>query len=183
MTTEILQNQTMVEVFTDTTVDIQTTEVELLVYDTGEMDVNFVYPLKGDPGDLELTTDLNNQEFDGLKVLLTAGENLDFGDLCYMNSSGIMMKASANNASTSRAVAIATQGMIANNTGEFLLTGFMDYSIWNWTVGQTLFLSQTPGEFTQSPPTTTNSIVQVLGVAIHENRVYFNPSLDILTHA
>ena len=120
---------------------------------------------------------------DGLKVAMVAAEALAFGDVCYLNSSGKWAKADASAATTSRALAMCADSTISlDATGNFLLFGFARDDTWTWTVGGEIYLSETAGALTQTAPTTASSVTQVMGIAIHADRMYFKPSSDILVH-
>lgn len=135
--------------------------------------------------DLSLDDDLAAGDLtaDGVLVTMTAAENLSFGDVCYFAGSSKWAKSSATSASTARATAMAVETIAADTSGNFLLVGFARDDSWSWTPGTELYLSPTSGEMTHTPPTSTNSITQLLGLAVATDRVYFNPSLDIITHA
>jgi hypothetical protein len=119
---------------------------------------------------------------DGVRVNFVAGEDLSFGEACYMTSSGKWNKADASSYSTGRAMAMAAESISADSTGKFLLMGFARNDAWSWSVGEELYLSENSGELTQTPPITSNSTTQLLGIAINATRVYFNPSPDVLVH-
>lgn len=78
---------------------------------------------------------------------------------------------------------MAIEGISADASGSFLLTGFVRDDSWNWTtVGAELYLSETAGDLTATAPTTSGSVTQVLGIAVHADRIYFKPSPDIIEH-
>jgi hypothetical protein len=113
-----------------------------------------------------------------------AAEALVFGDVCYMNSAGKWAKADASAAATARALVMCVDASIsADATGNFLMFGFARDDTWAWTVGGAIYLSETAGALTQTAPTTSSSVTQVMGVAIHADRMYFKPSSDILVYA
>lgn len=119
---------------------------------------------------------------DGVRVESIAGENLSFGDICYMDSNGKWSKADASAYGTSRAMAMASETVLQDAVGRFLLLGFARNDSWAWTIGEELYLSENSGEMTHTPPTTSNSTTQLIGLAINSTRVYFNPSPDVLVH-
>ena len=61
-----------------------------------------------------------------------------------------------------------------------LLRGYVYNSSWNWTsIGGELYLSSTTaGAMTQTQPSGSGDIVRVVGYAISEYLIYFNPSQD-----
>lgn len=118
----------------------------------------------------------------GVKVTLTAGEALVFGDVCYIKSDGKMGKADADAIATSSAVAIAIATIANNADGLFLMLGFLRNDGYTWTVGGLLYLSTTAGGITQTAPSGVDDVIQVLGVATHADRIYFNPQLVQVEH-
>jgi len=113
----------------------------------------------------------------GLKCELTAGENVAFGDVCYMKSDGKLWKGDADAEATSYCIALALETITADSAGDFLLIGIARDDTWNWTVGAPLYLSTTAGELTETAPSGSGDIVQILAIATHADRIYFNPSL------
>jgi len=172
-----------------TSIDINPTNVVVEVLDDGTVQLDFIGGPPGPEGpsgtlqnvDDELAgSDLSS---DGLKATLEAAEALVFGNVCYINTSGKCAKADASATATSRAVVMATETLGIDASGDFLLLGFARDDSWAWTVGKEVFLSETAGELTQTAPIVPDSVTQVLGVAIHADRVYFNPSSDVVVHA
>lgn len=113
--------------------------------------------------------------FSGLRVQLTAGENLSKGQACYM-SAAKMYRGDADAIATSYCFAVATDTISADASGIFMLLGIIGgYS--SLTPGAPVFLSSSPGALTQAIPAGTNKVVQILGVAISATHIYFNPDL------
>jgi hypothetical protein len=119
----------------------------------------------------------------GATTTLTAGEDLVIGDVCYVKSDGKMGKADADAIATSSALFMAT-GTIANNaSGTFLAWGLLrDDSAYNFTIGGLVYLSTTPGGITQTAPSGTDDVIQILGVAMTADIVFFTPSLVQVEH-
>jgi hypothetical protein len=125
---------------------------------------------------------ISNQTAKGIKMVLTAGENLVFGDVCYIKSDGKMWRADADAIVTASAIGISLGTITANETGEFLLHGIIINDSWNWTVGGKIYLSTATGEMTQTAPSGTDDVIQLLGIATHDTQVYFNPQLIQIEH-
>lgn len=119
----------------------------------------------------------------GIIITLTAGSSLVFGDICYIASSGKAVIADADTIATGGGIAMSLGVYSDNDPGSFLLHGIARNDAWSWTVGGILYLSTTAGSMVQTPPNATDNVVQVLGVATHADRVYFNPSLVQIEHA
>lgn len=111
----------------------------------------------------------------GIKFTDTAGENLVFGDVCYLKSDGKWWKADADAASTMPAQAIAIATIVADADGEFLLQGFARDDTWNWTIGGLIYASATAGGLTQTIPSGAADVIQVVGCAITADIIFFNP--------
>lgn len=118
----------------------------------------------------------------GITSTLTAGENLSFGNICYIKSDGKLWKADANVAGLFPAQYMALGTISADATGSFLILGYATLSSWTWTVGGALYLSTTAGAMTQSQPASTDDCIQVLGTALTATTVLFRPSPDFITH-
>jgi hypothetical protein len=121
----------------------------------------------------------------GPTATLTAGADLVFGDFCYMASTGKMAKGDADAIGTSGVFAMAAATIATDAAGVFALPGsFIRDDSWNWgTVGAYVYLdTATAGGLTQTAPTGTDDAIQIVGVAIHADRIYFCPQLLMYTH-
>ncbi len=137
----------------------------------------------GDYG-IHISASPSDNKWSGMTITLTAGENLSLGDVCYMNSSGKMVKADADDIATSGVIAIATANISNNSNGVFLLNGVIHLHTLNpdWTVGGLVYLSTTAGCMTQTAPSGSDDVIQVLGVAIGSDILLFNPNLIMVEH-
>jgi hypothetical protein len=116
----------------------------------------------------------------GLIAPMTAGATLAFGDAVYQKSDGEMHLGDADAASTSGVIAIAVASGSDGASSNFMFYGFLRDDTWNWTVGGLIYLSTTGSSgntLTQTAPSGSGDIVQILGVATHADRIFFNPSL------
>jgi hypothetical protein len=53
---------------------------------------------------------------------------------------------------------------------------------WAWTIGGLIYLSTSAG-LTQTAPSATDDVIQVIGVAYpNADTIYVNPSLTYITH-
>lgn len=116
----------------------------------------------------------------GISGAWTAGENLVFGDFCYLKSDGKMWKADADAATTMPCLAMAAATINADASGDFLMWGWARDDTWGWTVGNMLYASTTAGALTATAPTGNNDIVQAVAVATHADRIYFQPALTLV---
>ena len=116
----------------------------------------------------------------GTLTTLTVGENVVYGDALYMKSDGKLWKADADASTTMPIIAIATNSISADAAGNVLVHGFLRDDTYTWTPGQVIYGSLTGGEITATAPTGTGDQVQVIGVAISADVIYFNPSLVLI---
>jgi hypothetical protein len=117
----------------------------------------------------------------GHPVLMVAGENLVFGDLCYLKSDGKWWKVDASAEITMPCAAMAIATISADAAGLFALpNSFIRDDTWNWTVGGTLYASETAGAMTHTAPATVGAQVQSIGSAYTADIVYFRPALIVI---
>jgi hypothetical protein len=132
------------------------------------------------PSTFPLTAAPSDVTASGITTTFTANENQAFGDAVRIASDGEAQIADSSVVATSYAIALATGSITAGATGTYLLQGFARNDTWNWTVGGPIYLSlngTTGNTLTQTAPSATNEVVQILGIATHADRIYFNPSL------
>lgn len=117
----------------------------------------------------------------GMTTTFTANEGQAFGDVVFINASGKAQLGDADAIATASCIAMCTQTVSTDGTASYLLQGIARDDTWNWTVGGPIFLSTTGttgNTLTQTAPSGTGDVVQVLGVATHADRIYFSPSLS-----
>lgn len=115
----------------------------------------------------------------GPKVTLAAGETLSLGSVCRLSTAGKCVKADADAIATASAQFIALSTFAANSSGSFGMPGGFLHaaSLFNFTVGGLVYLSTTAGAVKQTVSSGASDVVQVIGVATHADKLYFNPSL------
>jgi len=122
----------------------------------------------------------------GITASFVADVDLSRGEVCYIKSDGEMAKAVATAAGTSRCVAMAAEDISADETGLFLLKGFLtdNGTFPAYTVGGILYTpeAETSGENVpeQTAPDTDGDFVQVVGWAVTANTVYFDPDSTVI---
>lgn len=114
----------------------------------------------------------------GHTVLATAGEDVDAGEVVYLKSDAKMWLSDADGSTTMPVKAMATEDILADAEGVFLLDGFMRVDAWNWTIGNTLYAHTTPGAMTATPPSASGDIAQRVAIAVTADIVNFRPSKD-----
>jgi hypothetical protein len=112
------------------------------------------------------------------------------GEAVYFKASDSKMhKAVATAAATSRCVALAAEDLSADANGKFLLYGFIEDNgtFPSYTVGATVFTPEAETSSQNVPeetaPDSDGDFVQVLGFAVTANKLFFNPSNDVIEHA
>lgn len=117
----------------------------------------------------------------GLTATMTAGTGLTIGQAVYVGGDSKMEKALATGTATMPAIALATGTISENATGEFLMQGFFRDDTWNWTIGGLLYVDEdTAGALTQTLPAGAGEQVQVVGIAISADIIYFSPSFELV---
>lgn len=108
------------------------------------------------------------------------------GDLVILDSSGKWQKTDANTSSiyngmlgialtiaaADAAVTVALPGAFVYST-----TGFPTF-----TIGATLYMSETAGAITATAPTTTDAATRIIGYAVHADKIFFYPDGAWITH-
>ncbi len=124
----------------------------------------------------------NDDTWSVVSGVLTAGEVLALGEAVYLKGADSeVYKALATSIGTMPAIALATCATTDGNPFEFLLRGFMRHDAWNWTPGGLLYIDRTtPGLLTHTAPSTTGDQVQVVGVAITADIIFFSSSLELV---
>ena len=131
----------------------------------------------GTSGNPEFDADCDgDHSFSGINAPMTAGENVVFGNVVYLKSDGKLWKTDADAVGTMPVLAFIGETITADSTGTVMFLGFARDDSWTWTVGGVIYASLTTGGITQSAPSGPSDVVQVLGVATHADRIYFNPT-------
>jgi hypothetical protein len=132
---------------------------------------------------ITLTEAPADHAYTGIDVTFTFGETMSFGQVCYFKSDGKMWKADADAIATASAIGLCMETTKdADETGKFLLYGIVRDDSFNWTVGELIYLSTTLGTMQHGAPSGTDDVVQILGVALHADRMLFNPQLVQVEH-
>ena len=120
----------------------------------------------------------------GFTAQMLAGGAISAFDLvCIHTVTQEVVEADASAYATARVIGIAPAAISDTATGTILLHGFIRDDTWTWTTGGALYLSETAGAMTHTAPSTDGAFVQVVGVALSPDVVYFNPSMDVIEHA
>jgi hypothetical protein len=104
-----------------------------------------------------------------------------------MGADGKMELGDADAIATAGVWAMCADASIAENAaGNFLMVGFARDDTWNWTtLGSLLVLDTTTAGgmlLMASAPSGTDDVIQVLGVVVTADIIYFLPSLTMVEH-
>ncbi len=128
----------------------------------------------------------SNQTTSGITLSLTANENQAFGDACYINVDGEAQIGDADSITTASCTVLCADASItANNTGNYLLMGIARNNSWALATGQVVYLSTTgttTNTLTQIAPSGADDVIQILGIAVRSNRIYWNPQTVQVEH-
>ena len=129
----------------------------------------------------EPSANMTSITYRGQTIDLVAGTTINSMYLAMPAATGRMQLADADSSSLVPAIAInpSTGNYTAGNTYPFLLEGIIRNSDWTWTPGKQLYLSAS-NQLTQTAPSIATHCVQVLGVALAKDIIYFNPSMDFI---
>jgi len=115
----------------------------------------------------------NTTRWDNAVVMREGGGSISFSNLYYYASDKIWYIANATNSSTaSGLLGLAIGGSIANNG---LLLNGQCTNAWGFAAGSIIYMGTNNGALATSMPTGTNNIVRIVGYAINETNIYFNP--------
>jgi hypothetical protein len=121
----------------------------------------------------------------GIIISLTAGANLAFGDVGYIKSDGKVGLIDADAIATMSGLVMAIASISTDAAGLFLVLGIARNDAWNWTVGGLIYgtvTGTTGNTLSQTAPSGTDDVIQILGVATHADRMLFNPNLVQVEH-
>jgi len=109
-----------------------------------------------------------------------AGESLSVGSVVYLASNGKVLKANSESNVRMLAKGMSTTDALINDLVVILLDGFMRVNIWDWTVGNVLYVRAISGEMIAIPREHSGDIIQRVAIAVTADIVNFRPSKDVL---
>ena len=123
----------------------------------------------------------------GITIIGTVDVNATgIGAALYLAADGHWEEADASADTTTPCTGIA----LSSGTGaskEILLLGSVRNDGWNWTTGPgksgLIYLSTTTGAVTQTAPSADGEMIQVVGYAITDDVMFFNPQLHWIEHS
>jgi len=119
----------------------------------------------------------------GFIASFTYGESLVLGDFVCIRGNNSVWKASYDDVVFSRVMGIS---LIDASYGSHnvLLSGFLRFNSWSWSldVDKRIVYIGLNGVGTQIQPSGTDNAIQTIATVINTNTLFFNPSLDYMTH-
>lgn len=137
-------------------------------------------------GTVTLNTTLSSDHTaSGLKGVFTNGNAgaVAFGDVCYVATDDDLEFADADAAATMPGIFMALATINAAASGKWLMTGAVRDDTWTWTIGGLIYISTaatTGNTLTQTAPNATGDQVQIAGIALTADVMYFNPSMVLV---
>lgn len=128
---------------------------------------------------------LADHSISGLRVSLTANATIAMGDICAINTAGTLKIAKADLIANASALVLCGSAAAAGTASTCLVNGIARDDTWNWTPGQLLYLSAagtTGNTITATAPTGSDQVIQIIGVALTADIIYFIPSLVQVEH-
>jgi hypothetical protein len=132
-----------------------------------------------------LTNNTTNEYYGGTAVYFAqCAASMGFGQPAYIQSTGKPGLADGDGVATMPAIGLVVVASTDADTPCTILThGVITDTDWNWTVGNTIYvadgdagaLTATVGDISD-----TNDVVQVMGIAIHADSIFVNPSLTTI---
>ena len=111
----------------------------------------------------------------------TAGENLVFGNFCYLKNDGKMWKVDASAITSLPLVCMAAATINADATGLFMRSGIARDDSWSWSdEGVLLYASTTAGEITETAPSGSGEYVQPVGITKGATHIDLRPSMVLI---
>jgi hypothetical protein len=107
--------------------------------------------------------------------------SLGVGAILYRNTDGDYDTGDADLAASDSNLVLALES--GTGSKKLLMYGFFRNDGWSLTAGQPIYLSNTAGQVTSTPPSGSNDVVRCLGQALGSTSIWFNPSPDYLVLA
>ena len=123
--------------------------------------------------ELDPTPD-TDETANGIKTTKIVDSNATgFGALLFLASDGNYDEADATDDTLMPCKAMALES--GTGSKQILKQGYVRDDSWSWTVGGALYVSTTTGAMTQTAPSATGEIVQLIGFAQSATVIYFDP--------
>lgn len=168
LTTWPLGNLTIYDQILNTTSDVTFHDIEATnLYTLGTL--------------LHVTSELNvNFEYAGQTAVINSSDTITQGQVLYWDSSGLVARADADASTTMPGVCFALNSTTATHNCLVLMQGWVYNSAWTLAEGDDVFVSTTSGGLTISAPSGSGDQIQVIGIGLTEDILWFNPDYTVL---
>ena len=112
----------------------------------------------------------------GLTRRTIVNETFQPYELACLSSNGAWVRSNASSEATMPAIGLSVEFIPTGISGSFLLIGVIHNNLWKFTPGSLLYASRVPGKISEVPPDVPRSQVQVIGKALSQTTIMFNPS-------
>lgn len=116
----------------------------------------------------------------GFKAQVIAGHDVAPRRLLYCDTDKTWKYADASSENTMPATVLTLSRIRKGQRGKTLVIGEINSNKWNWLPKKPLYTSKTPGAMTQTRPDSTGDQVQIVGLALTETLILFNPNYVIV---
>lgn len=123
--------------------------------------------------------------YSGTTIAITAGTNINYGDLVYLSAASNWLPTNANfSANSAGLLGIVITAASTSGTGAVLLNGNIraDAAFPTLTIGSAVYISTTTSAVQVAQPSGTDDVIRIVGFALTADSMYFDPSPDFITH-
>jgi len=155
--------------------------------DTGSTGATGATGATGPSGSIgQLNASVSNYAYSGISIQFNSAQAQACMDACMINSSGKAALAKADAIANAWAIVMAADQTIGSGSaGDYLILGVIRNDSITFTAGSPVYLSTTGttgNTLTQTAPSGTNNVIQILGWAIASHILLFSPQLVQVEH-
>ncbi len=137
-----------------------------------------------DAGGYKLNLSATNEKYSGTLITRTVDSGVGstaIGQCYHVDTDGELIDADADGATTMPCLGLAVE----SGTGSkmVLLQGVITLTAWNWTIGGLVYVSTDPTTttgLTQTAPSGTGDLVQIVGVALSADTILVTPNYTMV---
>ena len=135
--------------------------------------------IKLDDNTMEISTTISDLSFSGTFSYRTVDVNATgVTAALYTASDGNLEEADASSTTTMPCTALALES--GTGSKKILNNGYVRNDTWAWTPGGLIYASTTAGGLTQTAPSGTGDLVQIVGHAVSASVIYFRPEFTMV---
>lgn len=123
----------------------------------------------------------SDHTFTGAKrTMQCGGYAMNFGDVGYVAANGKVELVDADSITTTGALVMATASVSSDDNADFLILGVARDASWSWAPGGMIYATvtaSTGNTLSQTPPSGTLDVIQIVGWALSATVMVFKPEL------